>query len=120
MSRGPGQIQRVSKSELSVEVLVGIIFADLEEANRTGRPKTYQRPSELAEGERLMGMLMPNGKALGECTFAEVGAIEQAYRIIGMMTRSAWLRAAKGRFEHLSEHCRSRLRLMIKPLVMAV
>lgn len=115
MSRSPWQIQRVShsatapinsftrfskKSEPSVELLVGIVLADLEEANRTGRPRKYQSPSELAEGERLMGMLMPNGKALGECTFAEVGTIEQAYRIIGMMTRAAWLRAAKGRVEH--------------------
>jgi hypothetical protein len=59
--------------------LVEKILADWLQARMTGRPKKYLAADEqLAAGGKLMDLLLPTDKTLGESTGAEIRAVVKA------------------------------------------
>jgi hypothetical protein len=82
---------RVSQKEL-----VKNILDDIEQSRLTGHPKKYAFPDEIPNGGKLMDMLLPNGKKLGDCTGIEVMAVGEAYKTAGKILEAKASAIEKG------------------------
>jgi hypothetical protein len=76
--------KEAAKERRSTAALVDIILGDWLQSRLTGAPRKYLTPDEqLAAGGKLMDMLLPNGKTLGESTAAELEAFGDALLAAG-------------------------------------
>lgn len=72
-------IDKAAANRRSTASLVEIILRDWARGQITGRKK-YPSPDELGPDERLMDMLLPTGKTVGQSTKAELKALGKAYQ----------------------------------------
>jgi hypothetical protein len=63
--------------------LAWLLLTDMLEAERSGVPRKYRTSVEqLAQGERLLDLLLPTGKTLGQSTFGECEAVAEAWKLV--------------------------------------